>query len=234
VNGLLDGQRAVITGGSRGLGAAIGEAFTAAGAAVAVLDLATALEMASAWKGQAAFACDVTDESGLAQAIDRTATALGGLDIVVANAGIVPPWRETETLDFSEWDRVMAVNVRGVAATVKHAVPHLKQRGGAIVLMASVNAVVSHPRQMLYTASKHAVLGILRAAALDLGRYGIRVNALAPGPVATQALLERIEARAAQGEPGRPLQTRRRCTAWRTRKRWQMQLSFWPAAFPPA
>jgi NAD(P)-dependent dehydrogenase (short-subunit alcohol dehydrogenase family) len=93
----------------------------------------------------------------------------------------------------------MAVNVRGVAATLKHAVPHLKTRGGSIVLMASTNAAVSHPRQMLYTASKHAVLGIMRAAALDLGRYGIRVNALAPGPIATEALIGRLDARAAAG-----------------------------------
>jgi NAD(P)-dependent dehydrogenase (short-subunit alcohol dehydrogenase family) len=192
-----------VTGGSRGLGAALGQAFASEGATVAVLDLAEALAARGAWKGDTAEACDVTDEHGLSEAFGRVAKSLGGLDIVVANAGVVPPWRETEALDLSEWDHVMAVNVRGVAATLKHAVPLLKDRGGSIILMASINAAVAHPRQMLYSASKHAVLGILKAAALDLGRHGVRVNALAPGPIATDALLERLDARAASGGPGR-------------------------------
>ncbi len=197
--GLLAGRRAAVTGGSRGLGAAIGRAFMAEGAVVAVLDLPEALAAEDAFRGAAALPCDVSDELQVATALQATAEALGGLDMVVANAGLVPPWRETDALDLGEWDRVMAVNVRGVAATVKHAVPYLKARGGSLILMASINAAVSHPRQMLYTASKHAVLGIMRAAALDLGRYGIRVNALAPGPIATEALVERIETRAAAG-----------------------------------
>lgn len=198
---LLSGRRAAITGGSRGLGEAIGRAFREAGATVAVLDLPEALETAGAWRGDRSFSCDVTDEAQVKLALQGAAKASGDLDIVVANAGLVPPWRETEALDFAEWDRVMAVNVRGVATTLKQAVPLLKRKGGSIVLMASINAGVSHPRQMLYTASKHAVLGILRAAALDLGRFGIRVNALAPGPIATQALLQRLDARAQAGGP---------------------------------
>jgi NAD(P)-dependent dehydrogenase (short-subunit alcohol dehydrogenase family) len=111
----------------------------------------------------------------------------------------VPAWTETAELDLGELDRVLAVNVRGVAATLKHAVPSLKERGGSVVVMASLNAHRAHPRQHLYTVSKHAVLGLARSAALDLGRFGIRVNALAPGPVATDALLERIALRAAAG-----------------------------------
>jgi NAD(P)-dependent dehydrogenase (short-subunit alcohol dehydrogenase family) len=201
--GLLAGRRAAVTGGSRGLGAAIAQAFKAEAAGVAVLDLPDALSASAAWRGDAAFACDVTHEAMAAAALGDAAARLGGLDIVVANAGLVPPWRETEALDLDEWDRVMAVNVRGVAATLKHAVPLMKARGGSIILMASINAAVSHPRQMLYTASKHAVLGILRAASLDLGRYGIRVNALAPGAIATEALMERVEARAAAGGASR-------------------------------
>jgi NAD(P)-dependent dehydrogenase (short-subunit alcohol dehydrogenase family) len=196
---LLKGRRAAITGGSRGLGRAIGEAFRTAGAGVAVLDLPEALTADRAWRGDCAFPCDVTAERQVEAALQYAAKALGGLDIVVANAGLVPPWRETEDLDLTEWDRVMAVNVRGVAATLKHAVPHLKAKGGCMILMASINAAVSHPRQMLYTASKHAVLGVMRAAALDLGRFGIRVNALAPGPIATEALLGRLDSRAAAG-----------------------------------
>ncbi len=196
---LLVGKRAAITGGSRGLGAAIGATFAAAGASVATIDLPHALEAPGSWHGDAAIPCDVTDGPQIARAFAGAVQTLGGLDIVVANAGLVPEWRETESLDLDEWDRVMAVNVRGVAATLKHAVPYLKSNGGSVILMASINSAVSHPRQMLYTASKHAVVGIMRAAALDLGRYGIRVNALAPGPIATAALIERLDRRAAAG-----------------------------------
>lgn len=202
--GLLEGRRVVVTGGSRGLGAAIGQAFVAAGAQAVVLDLAAALESPEVWTGSGAIPCDVTDEASIDSALRQAAALLGGIDGVIANAGLVPPWRETEALDLDEWDRVFAVNVRGTAATLKHATPHLKRAGrGSIVLMASINGVVSHPRQMLYTATKHAVVGILKAAALDLGPHGIRVNALAPGPIATDALVLRIDKRAEEGGPVR-------------------------------
>jgi len=145
---------------------------------------------------------DVASEADLGGAVAAAVERFGRLDAVVANAGIVPPWRETEALDLDEWDRVFAVNVRGVVATIKAAVPALRRAGGgAIVAMASINSETAHPRQCAYTASKHAVLGIVRATAQDLGRYGIRVNAVAPGPVATTALLARLEARAAAGGP---------------------------------
>jgi NAD(P)-dependent dehydrogenase (short-subunit alcohol dehydrogenase family) len=113
----------------------------------------------------------------------------------------VPPWRETEAIDLDDWDAVFAVNVRGVMAAIKHATPLLKREGGTIVAMGSMNSARAHARQCLYTATKHAVLGIVRATALDLGRHGIRVNAVGPGPIATAALLERMRARAASGGP---------------------------------
>ncbi len=109
----------------------------------------------------------------------------------------MPPWRDSEAIELGEWDRVFAVNVRGAMATIKHAPPLMKTAGGTIIVMASVNALVAHPKQAAYTASKHAMLGIVRATARDLGGFAIRVNALAPGPVATAALLRRLEARAA-------------------------------------
>src|SRR5262249_24648864 len=126
-------------------------------------------------------AADVTVEADL-QASVRTATErFGRIDITVANAGLVPPWSQTAEIDLAQWDAVFAVNVRGVIATIKAAVPAMRERGGSIVLMGSMNSWRGHPQQCLYVASKHAVLGIVRATALDLGRYGIRVNALAPG-----------------------------------------------------
>ena len=120
---------------------------------------------------------------------------------MVANAGIVPAWRESESIDLGEWDEAFAVNARGVMATIKQAVPFMKVGGGSIVIMASVNALIGHARQAAYVASKHAALGIARSAAQDLGRYGIRVNALCPGPIATEALRERLRDRANDGGP---------------------------------
>jgi NAD(P)-dependent dehydrogenase (short-subunit alcohol dehydrogenase family) len=199
MTGLLEGRIALVTGGSRGLGRAISDMFAAAGAGGLVLDLPNELRAAAPIAGFAGIAGDVTDEADLAAAVAQALSRFGRLDIVVANAGLVPPWRETAALDMREWDRVMAVNVRGVAATLKHAVPALAVQGGSVVVMASINAVAAHPRQMLYTAAKHATLGIVRAAARDLGRFGIRVNGLAPGPIATAALLARVRARAAEG-----------------------------------
>ncbi len=195
-DGLLHDRIALITGGAAGLGAAIARNFAQSGAKGLVLDLAPPKDLPS---GFAFVETDVTDETALAAAVDAAISGHGRLDVVVANAGLVPPWRETETLDLDEWDRVFAVNVRGVAATLKHCVPAMKETGGAMLVMCSINAWRSHPRQMLYTATKHAALGIVRAAALDLGRYGIRVNGLAPGPIATDALLGRIRDRAATG-----------------------------------
>ncbi|MGE4249469.1 MAG: SDR family NAD(P)-dependent oxidoreductase [Parvibaculaceae bacterium] len=199
MTGLLDGRIALITGGTRGLGLAIARRFAAAGCRGALVDLVGAQAEGDAPSGFTTVAGDVGDEASLAAAVKTAVDTFGGLDIVIANAGVVPPWRETETLDMAEWDRVMAVNVRGIALTLKHTVPALKRKGGAVVAMASINAFTAHPRQMLYTASKHAVLGIVRAAARDLGRYGIRVNAVAPGPIATAALVERIRTRALAG-----------------------------------
>ncbi|WP_157961684.1 SDR family NAD(P)-dependent oxidoreductase [Acuticoccus kandeliae] len=196
---LLAGRRALVTGAARGLGAAIARTFAEAGATGAALDLAAPTgPMPDGWHARAA---DVTDAAALGAAIDSAAIELGGLDVVVANAGLVPPWRRVEALDFDEWDQVFAVNVRGVAATVKAAVPHLKGRGGSIVLMASLNGRRAHPRQCVYSATKHAVIGIMRAAALDLGEFGIRVNTLSPGPIATEALRGRVAARAETGTP---------------------------------
>src|SRR5262249_31325732 len=148
-----------------------------------------------------AHVADVTVEEQIAETFAEAAHRFGRLDIVVANAGIVPPWHETDGLDLAEWDRVFAINARGVAATIKHAVPLMKTRGGAIVVTASVNALKPHARQMAYTATKHATVGIIRCAALDLGRFNIRVNGLAPGPIATEAMRERMRYRSTIGGP---------------------------------
>jgi NAD(P)-dependent dehydrogenase (short-subunit alcohol dehydrogenase family) len=193
---LLAGRAALVTGGGRGLGAAIAAAYARAGAEGSVVDLDGA---AGAPDGWARLVANVAVEQEIAAAISATVERFGRLDVVVANAGVVPPWSETGGLDLDELDAVLAVNVRGVAATLKHAVAPLRASGGSIVVMASLNAWRAHPAQAAYTASKHAVLGLVRTAALDLGRYGIRVNGIAPGPVATAALRARMARRAETG-----------------------------------
>jgi NAD(P)-dependent dehydrogenase (short-subunit alcohol dehydrogenase family) len=188
---LLAGKVGAVTGGARGLGAAIAALFRAEGAEVVVLDLPDTL-------GGDGGSCDVTDEAQVAAAFARIGARHGRLDVLVANAGLVPPWRALTELDPAEWDRVFAVNVRGVALSLKHAVP-LMPPGGAVVAMGSIMSERGAAKQALYNATKHAVLGIVRCAAQELGPLGIRVNALGPGPIATEALRGRVAARAAAG-----------------------------------
>jgi NAD(P)-dependent dehydrogenase (short-subunit alcohol dehydrogenase family) len=199
MNGLLDGKVAFVTGSATGLGRAIVEAFAEAGANGFGFDVVEDAEPLP--QGWIAINGDVSNEENIAAALARVRDEFGRVDSVVANAGLVPSWSETESIELDEWDRVFAVNVRGVIATIKNSVPLMQDNGGSIIAMGSLNSRRAHGSQCLYTASKHAVLGIVRATALDVGRYGIRVNAVGPGPVATDALLSRLRLRAEQGEP---------------------------------
>jgi NAD(P)-dependent dehydrogenase (short-subunit alcohol dehydrogenase family) len=218
---LLSGRVALVTGAANGLGATIAARLAAAGATGVALD--RDVSGAAPPEGWTAVAADVTDSAALRAAVAQCVERFGRLDVVVANAGVVPPWRATEAVDDDEWDRVSAVNVRGVVATIAAAVPALRAAAAtpppaaappadaappsalpprptaSVIALASVNARKAHPRQALYTATKHAVVGVVRATALDLGRDGIRVNAVAPGSIATDALLGRMARRAAEG-----------------------------------
>jgi NAD(P)-dependent dehydrogenase (short-subunit alcohol dehydrogenase family) len=195
----LQGKIALVTGGSRGLGAAIVKCFADQGAAGAAIDRDLPASTDGLPSSFIVIQSDVTNECSIKAAIAETVQKFGRLDTVVANAGVVPPWSETKDLDLTQWDEVMAINARGVLATIKHAVEPLAQSRGSVVVMGSINSMIGHQSQLVYTASKHAALGIIRAAALDLGRFGIRVNGVAPGPIATEALLSRIRTRAKSG-----------------------------------
>ena len=199
INVSLKGRVALVTGAATGLGNRIAQVLAAAGADGYGMDIVDDHDgMPPRWE---MLAGDVTRERDIGRVIETVRDRCGRLDIVIANAGVVPPWSATDGIDLDEWDHVFAVNVRGVIATLKHAVPLMREHGGSIIAMGSLNSRQAHGLQCAYTASKHAVLGIVRSAALDLGRYGIRVNALGPGPVATRALQGRVRQRAASGGP---------------------------------
>ena len=195
VTRLLAGRVALVTGGSRGLGATIARTFAENGARGSVVDL----ELGLCPEDWISLTADVTDEKAVENAVDATVDRFGRLDAIVANAGVVPPWSDMSSFDLAALDHTLAVNVRGVAATLKHGGRALEENGGSIVVMASMNAARAAPAQGAYTASKHAVLGLVRTAALDLGVRGIRVNAIAPGPVATDAMRERLRSREVAG-----------------------------------
>jgi NAD(P)-dependent dehydrogenase (short-subunit alcohol dehydrogenase family) len=148
--------------------------------------------------GWTSVAADIRDPAALNAAFDAAAAA-GTPRIVVANAGVVPPWTSTADIDLQQWEDVFAVNARGLMLTVREAVRRMSNEGGSIIAMASLNGWRGDPRLPVYTASKHAVVGLVRSAAMDVGRFGIRVNAIAPGPIATEALRERMAARADDG-----------------------------------
>jgi NAD(P)-dependent dehydrogenase (short-subunit alcohol dehydrogenase family) len=186
---LLDGKWAVVTGGASGIGAAIVARFAAASARGVVLDLDLGRsKLPAGWEGREV---DVRDDGAMGQAF---AAIEPPIDVLVTCAGIVPGWAGIADLDVGQWDEVFAVNVRGTMLALRHATPRLRD-GGAAVAIASMNSWRGDPNIPSYVASKHAVLGIVRSAAMELGARNIRVNALGPGPIATEAMLARMATR---------------------------------------
>lgn len=188
----LDGKSVVITGGSSGLGEGMVNAFNEAGARGIIFDQIPPLRLIDGWQF---VECDVTDEASVIMAFEQINANYKPFDFLIANAGIVPRWATIAETSVEVWDKVMAVNSRGLFLTVKHASSHIQRPNGAIVVTASINSWKGDANIVPYVASKHAALGIIRSAAMDLGRFGIRVNGIGPGPIATGALLSRIAAR---------------------------------------
>jgi 2-keto-3-deoxy-L-fuconate dehydrogenase len=179
--GDFDGTVALVTGGASGIGAATAGLLADRGASTAVLDL----DPAAADPRHLRLACDVTDRARVDAAVGRVAAELGGLDVVVNNAGIGARG-DVAANDDDEWRRVLDVNVVGIARVTGAALPHLRRSAAAAVVnTCSVAAVVGLPGRALYSASKGAVLALTLAMAADHVGDGIRVNCVTPGTVDT-------------------------------------------------
>lgn len=189
----LRGRRAVVTGGGRGIGAATARALAAAGASVVVSARsedeigAVAGELRSAGHEAEAIPCDVADPAAVERLFER-ATETGPVDLLVNNAGIAssaPVGRHS----VEEWDRIFAVNVRGVFLATRAFLPPMAERGtGRVVNVASVAGKMGAPYISAYTASKHAVVGFTRSVAAEVAKTGVTVNAVCPGYVETEMM----------------------------------------------
>lgn len=194
--GRLDARVAIVTGAAQGIGARYARALAAEGAAVTVADVldGEAVVRSIADKGGKALAvrCDVTDPASVRGMVAATVEQFGRLDILVNNAALFgtisrKPFEEIES---AEWDRMMAVNIRGVFECVKAAAPLMRgQKYGKIVNIASGTVFKGTPMLLHYVASKGAVVAMSRSLARELGDDGIRVNALAPGLVMSENVL---------------------------------------------
>jgi NAD(P)-dependent dehydrogenase (short-subunit alcohol dehydrogenase family) len=191
--GRLEGKVCVITGAGGGMGADAAVRFAEEGAHVVVADVdGAAAERVAEEVGGLAVQVDVADEESVAAMYARAVERFGGIGVLYNNAGISPADDASilET-DLEAWERVQAVNTRGVYLCCKHGIPHLlEQGGGSVINVASFVALVgAATSQISYTASKGAVLALSKELGVQFARQGIRVNALCPGPVETPLLL---------------------------------------------
>ena len=183
---ITDGTRVVISAGGSGIGRAIAEAFFHQGARVHICDVSPEHGAAAtaAMPGIGFTLADVAAPEQVDTLFDEAEENLGGLDVLVNNAGIAGPTAPIEEVTPEQWQRVMAVNVNGQFHCVRRAVPLLKAAGGgSIVNMSSAAGRLAFPLRAPYATSKRAVLGLTETMAMELGPHGIRVNAILPGPV---------------------------------------------------
>lgn len=187
----LEGKVALITGGASGIGEAAARLFIEHGASVVIADIQDELGhqvVASINSEKVSYQrCDVRDEEQVAAAVSYAVGKYGSLDIMFSNAGILGHQASILDLDMSGFDNTLAINVRGVAATIKHAARVMVERKikGSIICTASVAACVGGAGPHGYSASKHAVVGLVKTACGELGKYGIRINCVSPFGVAT-------------------------------------------------
>jgi 3alpha(or 20beta)-hydroxysteroid dehydrogenase len=204
--GRFTGQVAIVTGAGGGIGSAVARRLVADGAQVALVDkdrrLLDRIAAELAAETAAAFEADVSREEDVARYVQSTVDAFGRLDLLFNNAGIEGRMAPIVDSRLEDFERVMAVNVRGVYLGLREVLRVLQRQnqGGAIVNTASIAGLRGGAGVAPYTASKHAVIGLTRTAAREAGAFGVRVNAVAPGFIETRMLESLMEARS----PGHP------------------------------
>jgi len=195
-----DVKKVLITAGAAGIGREIARGFAGSGARVCVLDI-DAAALAAVRAESAAIATEVCDLADLAQleaSVARGIAALGGLDVLVNNAGIAGPTAPVEQVTPADWERVMRVNLGATFNVTRLAIPHLKQsRAGCIINMSSAAGRFGYPQRSAYATTKWGVIGFTRTLSMELGEFGIRANAILPGPVAGPRMERVLEARVA-------------------------------------
>src|SRR5918997_6289493 len=220
VNGSFKGKVAFVTGAGSGIGRATALAFAREGASVTVADISEegSRETARLIEEQGgrvlAVGCDVTRAEDVKAALDKTVEAFGRLDFAFNNAGVEQRNAGVAEFEEEEWDRIVDTNLRGVFLCMKYEIPlMLKQGGGRIVNTSSGAGVIGIKGGGAYAASKHGVIGLTRSAALDYASQNVRVNAVAPGYIATPMMdrftggaegWEKITAEEPIGRVGRP------------------------------
>ncbi|HTV00275.1 MAG TPA: glucose 1-dehydrogenase [Luteitalea sp.] len=197
------GQVALVTGAAKGMGLATARMFAESGAAVVLADLdgelaATEAQRIVAAGGKAiGVACDVADETQVAAAVDRAVAEFGRLDMAFNNAGIQVPPSDAADETLENFERVTAVNQRGVWACMKHELRVMRAQGsGAIVNCSSLGGLVGLPQRAAYHGTKHAVLGMTKSAGVEYAPRGIRINAVCPGTIDTPMVQDMLEGQA--------------------------------------
>lgn len=182
---------AIVTGSAQGIGTSIARKLSAEGAAVVIADINAegAAKVADSLPNALAVTVDTSSEDQVGALVDATIERFGKIDVLINNAAIVP-FTEWDDINFAEWRRIMSVNLDGVFLTCRAVYPHMREAGfGRIVNIASNVFVAGTPNLAHYVASKGGVVGFTRALATELGRYGITVNAVAPGLTETEGTL---------------------------------------------
>ncbi|MGW2341702.1 SDR family oxidoreductase [Streptomyces sp. NPDC001661] len=193
----MTGKRVLVTAGAAGIGRAIADRFAALGARVLVTDVAEPAVRSAREAGLAAHVSDASDEAQVQSLMSTVERELGGLDVLVNNAGIAGPTGPVEGVDAADWIRTFDVNIHSQFYCVKHAVPLLRRgTDPAIVNLSSAAGRLGMAGRSAYSASKWAVVGFTKTLAIELGPEGIRTNAICPGAVDGPRIRAVIEAKA--------------------------------------